>query len=298
MTNKLSLRPLYLAAAIALGLACNAATPARASAQFGISISVRTAPPPLPYYEQPILPGPDLVWEPGYWAWGPVGYFWVPGVWVMAPRPGLLWTPGYWAYDDAGYSYGWHPGYWGARVGYYGGVNYGFGYFGNGFVGGGWYGAHFRYNTAVMRVNTTIVRNVYVDRTVIRNTTYDRAVPRASFNGPGGVIAHSLPSERLARDQMVAMTAAQMQHQRIAGNDRNQLAAVNHDHPGDVAVSRPFTPESRPEGFTPVRPADRAAARAERVRPEGQRPNQVKKDGRRERPGPDGRGQGQRDRSR
>ena len=43
----------------------------------------------------------------------------------------------------------------------------------------------FRYNTAVVNVNTTVVRNVYVDRTVINNTV----VNRASFNGAGGVVA-------------------------------------------------------------------------------------------------------------
>ena len=44
----------------------------------------------------------------------------------------------------------------------------------------------FRYNTAVVNVNTTVVLNVYVDRTVINNTT---VANRASFNGPGGVTA-------------------------------------------------------------------------------------------------------------
>ena len=31
-------------------------------------------------------------------------------------------------------------GYWGPHVGYYGGVNYGFGYMGVGFAGGAWRG--------------------------------------------------------------------------------------------------------------------------------------------------------------
>jgi WXXGXW repeat (2 copies) len=57
---------------------------------------------------------------PGYWAWSPGGYYWVPGTWVLAPEPGLLWTPGYWAFN-AGWFY-WHPGYWGPVVGYYGGI--------------------------------------------------------------------------------------------------------------------------------------------------------------------------------
>ena len=34
----------------------------------------------------------------------------------------------------------WHLGYWGPHVGFYGGVNYGYGYVGVGFVGGRWEG--------------------------------------------------------------------------------------------------------------------------------------------------------------
>ena len=57
-------------------------------------ISVDVPPPPLPIYEQPIIPGPGYLWVPGYWAWSDdFGYYWVPGTWVLAPEPGLLWTP-------------------------------------------------------------------------------------------------------------------------------------------------------------------------------------------------------------
>ena len=54
------------------------------------------------------------------------------------PRAGVLWTPGYWGF--AGGVYAWHAGYWGPHVGFYGGINYGFGYGGVGFVGGEWRG--------------------------------------------------------------------------------------------------------------------------------------------------------------
>src|ERR1700743_2285018 len=150
-------------------------------ASFGqVSISVGFGPPALPVYTQPICPGDGYLWTPGYWAYGEAGYFWVPGTWVLAPQPGFLWTPGYWGY--AGGIYGWHGGYWGPHVGFYGGVNYGYGYGGVGFVGGEWAGGHFRYNTAVVNVNPAVVRNVYVNRTVIVHND-----SRASFNGPGGV---------------------------------------------------------------------------------------------------------------
>ena len=37
-------------------------------AQVGISVSF--GPPPLPIYEQPIIPGDGYIWTPGYWALG------------------------------------------------------------------------------------------------------------------------------------------------------------------------------------------------------------------------------------
>ena len=57
------------------------------------------------------------------------------------------------------------PGYWGPHVGFYGGINYGFGYFGAGYDGGYWRGRDFYYNRSVTRVNTTVIHNVY-DRRV------------------------------------------------------------------------------------------------------------------------------------
>jgi hypothetical protein len=42
-------------------------------------ISITIAPPALPVYVQPPIPEPGYLWTPGYWAYGPDGYFWVPG---------------------------------------------------------------------------------------------------------------------------------------------------------------------------------------------------------------------------
>src|ERR1700693_832915 len=155
--------------------------PAASFAQ--VAVSVRIGPPALPVYAQPPCPGDGYLWTPGYWAYGPVGYYWVPGVWVAPPRVGVLWTPGYWGFG--GGVYAWHAGYWGPHVGFYGGINYGFGYGGVGFGGGMWSGGFFRYNSAVMNVNSSVVKNVYINRTVINNTTI---VNQASFNGEGGVM--------------------------------------------------------------------------------------------------------------
>ncbi len=198
--------------------------PAASFAQVAVSITV--APPPIPVYEQPPCPTEGLLWTPGYWNYGAAGYFWVPGVWVAPPRPGLLWTPGYWGY--AGGAYRWHLGYWGPHVGYYGGINYGFGYGGVGFYGGRWEGGVFRYNTAVMRVGPGF-HGVYEDRAVIHNTT---VINRTSFNGEGGVLARPSPEERVAMsEQHEHWTQEQISHQRVSGQDRNNWVSQNHGSP-------------------------------------------------------------------
>src|ERR1700733_382355 len=144
----------------------------------GVIISVGFAPPVLPVYTQPICPGDGYLWNPGYWAYAPAGYYWVPGVWVQPPMVGVLWTPGYWGWGGSAFIF--HAGYWGPHVGFYGGVNYGFGYGGVGFGGGRREGGHFAYNTAVFNVDRTVIHNTYIDRTVIIHSNIGN---RTSFNG-------------------------------------------------------------------------------------------------------------------
>ena len=137
-------------------------------------------------------PDPNYLWTPGYWAWGPEGYYWVPGCWVEAPYEGALWTPGYWGFYGGFYRF--HHGYWGLHIGFYGGVDYGYGYIGHGYYGGYWNGGHFFYNTTITRVNVNVIRNVYVHKVVINNVTVTgRISNRVSFNGGrGGVQARPL----------------------------------------------------------------------------------------------------------
>ena len=148
--------------------------PAVSMAQVGISVSVNLAPPELPVYEQPPIPGDGYLWTPGYWSWNQddQDYFWVPGTWVMAPEPGLLWTPGYWAVDGGAFLF--HAGYWGPHVGFYGGVPYGFGYVGVGFEGGYWQGDHLFYNRSVVNVGTTNI----TDRKSTRLNSSHHAISR------------------------------------------------------------------------------------------------------------------------
>ena len=224
----------WCSVAFLLAVAC-VAMPATSSAQIsvGIGISVHTPPPVLPVYEQPPCPTEGYLWTPGYWAWGPVGYYWVPGVWVSPPRVGFLWTPGYWGFG--GGVYGWHGGYWGPHVGFYGGINYGFGYGGVGFVGGEWRGGAFAYNSAVWHVGGGF-HNVYVNRTVINNTTIINN-NHAAFNGEGGVNYHaSAEEQRWSNEQHVQPTANQMSHESTARADRSQWASNNHGAPGTAAM--------------------------------------------------------------
>ena len=180
------------------------------SAQIGVGISVRIGPPALPVYEQPLCPGPGYLWTPGYWAWSDdAGYYWVPGTWVEAPEVGLFWTPGYWGWNDGVYA--WNEGYWGPEIGFYGGINYGFGYGGEGFYGGEWRGGAFFYNTAVMRVDETRITNVYVNRTVIVNNE-----SHVAFNGGQGGVERrpNAREEAYARQPHTRPVAAQVQHVR------------------------------------------------------------------------------------
>ena len=198
------------------------------------AVTADQAPPPLPEYDQPPAPDPNYLWTPGYWAWGDSGYYWVPGEWCPPPYYGALWTPPYWGYYGNHYMF--HRGYWGPHVGFYGGVNYGFGYVGVGFAGGRWAGNSFAYNTSVVNVNTTVIHNTY-NQTVINNVT----VNKVSFNGgAGGVQAAPTPQERIAAQEThTPPTAMQTQHVQEAVRNPALAAKANGGHPSIAATARP-----------------------------------------------------------
>src|ERR1700753_2388523 len=183
-----------------------------ASAFAGVFVSITVAPPVLPVYAQPVCPGDGYLWTPGYWAWGPAGYYWVPGTWVMPPRVGFLWTPGYWGFVGGAYAF--HAGYWGPHVGFYGGVNYGFGYAGVGYAGARWEGGTLAYNRNVTNVNVTNVHNVYNETVVNNGTVNNVTVNKVSYNGgSGGTTAAPNAQERAAaQESHVAATPIQREH--------------------------------------------------------------------------------------
>jgi len=197
-------------------------------------VSITIAPPVLPVYVQPPIPEPGYIWTPGYWAYGPQAYFWVPGTWVQPPVVGVLWTPGYWGWRDG--IYVWNAGYWGPHIGFYGGVNYGFGYGGVGYEGGAWRGGVFSYNRSVNNFGSVNITNVY-NKTVIVNNN----ASRVAFNGgTGGIAARPTPLEEAAmHEQHTPPTAAQTQHEHTASTNRENLASVNHGAPAIAATSKP-----------------------------------------------------------
>jgi hypothetical protein len=223
----LSVRSLLFALVLlAISAAC--------SAQVGVRISIRIAPPELPVYEQPICPEDGYIWTPGYWAYGDEDYYWIPGTWVRAPEVGYLWTPGYWGGDGDDYVF--HEGYWGTEVGFYGGISYGYGYFGHGYEGGRWDNGHFDYNRSVSHVDVSINHNVYNTR-VEDNTRGNRV----SFNGGnGGVQVRATNQEEAAgRGKHIAPGAAQTAHVESARADPELRSSANHGKPPIAATSKP-----------------------------------------------------------
>lgn len=257
-----SVRPtlLLLLAVVALSFT------AKSSAQVAISVSF--GPPALPVYEQPVCPGDGYIWTPGYWAWDPDNqdYYWVPGTWVEAPEVGYLWTPPWWGWENNAFLF--HEGFWGPVVGFYGGIDYGFGYFGTGFIGGRWQGGQFFYNRTIMNVNVTVIHNVYEER--VNNVT----VNHVSFNGgPGGIDARPTPAEEAAaRDRHVGPVAAQEELIRTARSNPDLRASQNHGRPPIAATPRPT--EFRGQGVVAAREAGgeyHPPANRGNARPEGNR---------------------------
>jgi hypothetical protein len=180
---------------------------------------VTTAPPPLPSYRQPAIPESGYLWVPGFWAW--------------PPQSGLLWTPPYWSQVDGGYAY--HAGYWATEVGFYGGINYGFGYTGSGYVGGRWNNGSFTYNSAVNNLGS--LDNI---------SAYDQAVEieddasHVSYNGGerGTSARPTQQQEKLANGEHIGPTREQRKQFELAAMDRSLYSKLNNAEPGVTATRR------------------------------------------------------------
>jgi hypothetical protein len=194
--------------------------------------SVAVAPPELPVYEQPSPADEDLVWTPGFWAWNEdvSDYYWVPGIWAAAPIVGYLWTPGYWAGWRGGFA--WRAGYWGPHVGFYGGINYGHGYFGRGYVGGSWRDGHMMYNSAV-----TNLGNFHSNHTYSQPVANSGSSLRASYSGDK--VQPNAAEVAAAGEYHIPPTSAQLQHLHAASDIPALRASTNGGHPSYGATARP-----------------------------------------------------------
>lgn len=189
-------------------------------------------PPPLPDYTPPPAPGdnPSYLWTPGSWYYdrGRSDYYWVAGTWAMPPYVGWLWTPPYWEYENERYK--WNSGYWGPRVGFYGGINYGSGYFGSGY-----------------------------QSSLNHKSGNTNNVTRVSYNGGRDGIHKEPTQEELAakRDPHIAAVPKQRQVADSARKDREQFFAVNHGRPKQVVGANLPTPVTlrHSETVLPTKPA-------------------------------------------
>jgi hypothetical protein len=196
--------------------------------------AVATTPPPaIPQYDQPPAPAAGYMWTPGYWDWSDDGddYYWVPGTWVEPPQPGLYWTPGYWRFYNGQYLFS--NGYWGPQVGFYGGVNYGYGYTGGGYYGGRWQGNQFYYNSQANNFGGRRFNQVY-------NQGFQAGGDRASYNGgPGGLRFQPNQMQiQAAQARHAPPTAYQMQAARTARAEPQLRASANRGAPPIAATPR------------------------------------------------------------
>ena len=198
------------------------------------------APPPLPEYDQPPAPEPNDLWTPGYWNYAQTGYYWVPGAWVAPPFYGALWTPPYWGWGSNQWMF--HRGYWGPHVGFYGGIDYGFGYVGRGYYGGYWRGRDFVYNRSVTNVNINTIHNVYTYPVVVDGRQYGpRPLNRVAYNGGrGGLSVQPTPGELAAAHEPHYPPVAAQQDLRLqAASNRSQSFSANGGRPAVAFAARP-----------------------------------------------------------
>jgi hypothetical protein len=148
-------------------------------------------------------------------------------------RRRLLWTPAYWSWVEGRYVF--YPGYWAREVGFYGGIDYGYGYTGEGYLGGRWENGAFFYNRAVNNLENVRITKVYNQTVVMNNRSSN-----VSFNGGKGGIAARPTSQQVAfaKERHVEATPVQRQHIEKASKDRALFSKQNHGEPAVAATPR------------------------------------------------------------
>jgi hypothetical protein len=161
-------------------------------------------------------------------------------------------------------------------VGFYGGIDYGFGYSGDGYEGGRWDNGHFFYNRAVNNVDVARNHNVYDTPISNRNES------RVSFNGGNGGIEARATSqqEAVSRQRHVPPVAAQTEHAQTARANPELRASSNHGKPPVESTTRPNAvndhQNSAPaRAMEPSRHADTSAPSEPRVEPQAKQPDNI-----------------------
>jgi WXXGXW repeat (2 copies) len=165
-------------------------------------------PPQLKDETRMSYPGGNSIWTPGSWYYdhNQSDYYWVSGLWVIPPN-GEVWTPPYWEYDDDSKLYAWHAGYWGPHIGFYGGIDYGFGYVGRGYD--------------PLRKNT-------------------RSLNRISCNGgPRRLKKVPIPKEFVAKRERLPPLDNQVRGARSASKDPKRFAGYNQPPMENVSLKKP-----------------------------------------------------------
>ena len=195
----------------------------------------QSAPPALPAYDQPPIPGPGYLWTPGYWAYGRRRRRLLLGARHLGGAPVSLACFGRPAIGAiVGGAYAFNAGYWGPHIGFYGGIDYGYGYGGNGYAGGRWQGDQFYYNSQANNLGAARIA-----------ATYSQAVAesavRVSFNGgPGGLRVAPMQADfAAAQTRRVAPTSDQRDQARMASAQPQLRASVNRGAPPIAATARP-----------------------------------------------------------
>ena len=152
----------------------------------------------------------------------------------MPPAADLYWTPGYWAWNDAGDDYAFNAGYWGPEVGFYGGIDYGYGYTGEGYHGGYWRDHRFFYNRVVNNLEGARIAHAF-------NQPVQAQPGGVAFNGGrGGTTIRPNPQQiALAHGRHTPLTAVQMQHIQEARRTPELRFNQNHGIPPIAATQRP-----------------------------------------------------------
>jgi hypothetical protein len=164
-------------------------------------------------------------------------------------------------------------------VGFYGGINYGFGYIGVGYFGGYWRGHDFYYNRYVNHVPGGWGGRVYERPVIYNNVRYGmQPTVRISFNGGrGGIDVRPRPFEVAAmRERHEGPLPAQMQLHNSAMQNRAQFYNQNHGRPAEFAAARAVgnAHEIRetPAGVQPGRPGFNGNQGARPGQPENRQP--------------------------